>query len=142
MLVVCYPIMHVTGMDHVDRRRGDNLAMQASVTRECRQKAKGLVPRRRGGSARRANADDEPQHQAEPKYNQMDMDMEHQVEDDVEAEEEMGDDDDDQQQQRQRKRVPEPESEPLDDYPGGRHDTTSLTRYHVQVARATTDGEW
>jgi len=40
--------------------------MHASVRRELRQKAEGLVPRRRGGRARRANADDEPQ--VEPKY--------------------------------------------------------------------------
>ena len=29
----------------------------------------------------------------------------------------------------------EPDPEPLDDYHGGPHDTTLLTRYHVHVAR-------
>ena len=28
-----------------------------------------------------------------------------------------------------------PDPEPLDDYPGGPHDTTLLWRYHVHVAR-------
>jgi hypothetical protein len=104
---VSYPIMHVTCMDHVDRRKGDNLTMHTSVMRERRQKAEveGLVPRRRGGRARRADDDDElePEPQVE---DQMDMDMEHQVEDD--AEEDVGDveaeeDVDDFQQQRRRR---------------------------------------
>jgi len=65
------------------------------------------------------------------------MEVEHPIEDDVEAEEEVGDDD----QHQQRKRVPELEPEELDDYPGGSHDTTVLTRYHVHVAMMTSDGE-
>jgi len=32
--VVLCPNMHVTGMDHVDRNRGDNEAMHASVMRD------------------------------------------------------------------------------------------------------------
>jgi len=39
------------------------------------------------------------------------------------------------------KRVPEPGHEPLDDYLGGPHDTTLLTRYHVHVARKASEGE-
>ena len=30
--------------------------------------------------------------------------------------------------------------EPLKDYPGGPHDTTLLTRYHVHVARKASEG--
>jgi len=60
------------------------------------------------------------------------------MEDDVEAEEDV---DDGQQQQRRRKRVPEPEPESLEDYPGGPHDTTMLTRYHVHVAMKAFVGE-
>jgi len=93
--------------------------------------ADGLVPRRRGGRARRVDADGEPQ--PEPEYDQ--MDIEHHVEDDVEV---VGDDDDG-KQQRRGKRVPVPEFEPLDDYSSGPHDTTLLTRYHVHVDRKTVE---
>ena len=61
---VDYPNMHVTGMDHVDRRRGDVEVMHAFVRRKRRQKAEAEgvvpVPRRRGGRACRAVDDDEP----------------------------------------------------------------------------------
>jgi hypothetical protein len=36
--------------------------------------------------------------------------------------------------------VPVPDLEPLDDYPGGPHDTTLLTRYHVHVAMKASEG--
>jgi len=62
------------------------------------------------------------------------------MEDNDEAQEEVGDDNDEQQQQR-RKRVPEPELEELDDYSGGPHDTTVLTRYHVHMVRMAADGD-
>jgi len=63
------------------------------------------------------------------------MDVEHQEEVDVEA---MDDDVKEDAQQRRRRRwnkVVEPDPDPLDDYPGGPHDLTLLTRYHVHVAR-------
>jgi hypothetical protein len=62
MLIVSYPIMHVTCMNLVARKRGENLAMHAPVRRERRQKAEedDLVPKRREGRSRRADADDEP----------------------------------------------------------------------------------
>ena len=41
---------------------------------------------------------------------------------------------------RKRKRVLVPDLEPLDDYPGGPHDTTMLTRYNVDVARKASEG--
>ena len=72
--------------------------------------------------------------------------MEHQVEDDAEVEEDVVDveaeenvDVDDGQQQRRGKCVPEPQ--PLDHYPGGPHNTTLLTRYHVHVAKKAAEGE-
>jgi len=73
----------------------------------------------------------------------------HQVEDDAEDEEDVGyaeakeDVDDCQQRQRRRrsKRVLEPNPEPLDDYFGGPHNTTLLTRYHVHMSRKADDGE-
>ena len=37
--------------------------------------------------------------------------------------------------------MPVPDPEPLDDYLGGPHDTTLLTRYHVHVARKASEGE-
>jgi hypothetical protein len=69
----------------------------------------------------------------------MEMEVEHHMEDDTEVEKEVGDEDDDEQQRC--KRVSDPELEELDDYPGGLHDTTMLTRYHVYVARMAADGE-
>jgi hypothetical protein len=47
------------------------------------------------------------------------------------------------QRRRRGKRpvVPDPEPEPLDDYPGGQHDTTLLWRYHVHVAKKASGGE-
>jgi hypothetical protein len=38
-------------------------------------------------------------------------------------------------------RLLEQDPESLDDYPGGPHDTTLLTRYHVHVARKAADDE-
>jgi len=38
LLIVCYHVMHVTCMDHVDRRRGDAVTMHAYVRRECQEK--------------------------------------------------------------------------------------------------------
>ena len=98
MLIMCDPIMHVTGMD---RRRDENLAMHASVKRERREKMEpdGLVPKRRGGRTCCVDADDEPQPQVEPVEDHMDIEHQHQLEDDDEAEEDMVDDDDSQQQQ-------------------------------------------
>ena len=92
---------------------------------------KGVVqaPRRKSGRPRHAVDQNEPQPQADPEYKQMDVD--HQVEDDAEAmEEDMEDDSQQQRQWRRGKKVVEPDLEPLDDYPGGPHDTTLLTRYH------------
>ena len=64
------------------------------------------------------------------------------MEDDAEALEEDVEDDAQQQRrwQRREKRVVDPDPEPLDDYPGGPHDTTLLTRYHVHMARKATEG--
>jgi hypothetical protein len=106
MLIVRYPIRHVTCMDHVERRRADGVAMHASVRRERleRLQTEGtLSGRRGGGKARRAGVDDEPDPEYEPQP-QMDMvmEVEHQMEDDDEAEEEVDDDDDDDEQQRRK----------------------------------------
>jgi hypothetical protein len=84
--------------------------------------------------------EDEPQPHADPYYEQ--MDVEHQAEDDAEAIEEDVEEDVQQQQWRRRKgkKVVEPDPDPLDDYPDGPHDITLLTRYHVHVARKTSEG--
>jgi len=60
LLIVCYPIMHVTCIDHVLRRRDDGVAMHASVRRERleRLQAEGrLSGRHGGGRACRAGVD-------------------------------------------------------------------------------------
>jgi len=117
--------------------------MHASVKREHRQKAeaKGVVqvPRHRGGRPRRAVADDEPHHQDDPEYDRMNMDDAETMKGVGDVEEDV--DDGQQQPRRRAKRVPEPDLEPLDDYPGGPHNTTLLTRYHVRVARKVFEGE-
>lgn len=38
LLIVCYSVMRVTCMDHVDCRRGDAIAMHASIRRERRER--------------------------------------------------------------------------------------------------------
>jgi len=89
----------------------------------------------RASRPRHAIADDEPRPQADPEYEQ--MDVEHQVKDDAEAMEEDVDDG----QTLRGKRVVKPDPKPLDDYPGGPHNTTLLTRYHVHVAKKAFEGE-
>jgi len=42
---------------------------------------------------------------------------------------------------RQKKKEKVVDPEPLDDYPGGPHDTGLLWRYHVHMARKAADGE-
>ena len=54
----------------------------------------------------------------------------------------MDDDMEDVQPQRRRTRKKrEVDPEPLDDYPGGPHDTSLLWRYRVHVARKVSDGQ-
>ena len=43
-------------------------------------------------------------------------------------------------QQRRKKKEKVVDPEPLDDYPGGPHQTDLLWRYHVHVARKAADG--
>jgi len=117
---MCYPVMHVTSMDLVDRRRGDALVINAFVRRECQERleVEGRLPVRRGGGkacSGGVDADDEPQPELESKpqmYMDMDMEMEMEMEMEndveVEVEEEVGDDDDDEQRQRWWNRVLEP----------------------------------
>jgi len=95
-----------------------------------------VPPRRRGARGRRADVEHQPE-QHEQEYDEMDV---HQMEE--EELQAMDDDMEDAQSQRRRarkKRKVDPE--PLDDYPGGPHDTSLLWRYHVHVARKVSDGE-
>jgi len=125
-------------MDPVERIKGDGKVVHAYVRRERleRLQAKGRFPGRRGGGrAPPGGVDDESEYKSQP-HMDMEMEVEYQTEDDVEKE--MGDDDEHQQRWR---RVPEPEPDHLDDYPGGPHDTTMLTRYYVHMAKMAADGE-
>jgi len=45
------------------------------------------------------------------------------------------------QQRRQTRKARVVDLEPLDDYPGGPHNTSLLWRYQVHVARKAADGE-
>jgi len=99
-----------------------------------------VPPRHRGARGRRADVEHQPE-QHEQEYDEMDV---QQLEED-EFEEElhaMDDDMEDAHPQRRRtrkKRAVDPE--PLDDYPGGPHDTSLLWRCHVHVARKASDGQ-
>jgi len=71
----------------------------------------------------------------------MDVQLQQQMEEEeLEAlEEDMEDGEPQQRQREKRPMVLDPE--PLDDYPGGPHDTTLLWRYHVHVARKACEGK-
>jgi hypothetical protein len=130
--------MHVTeGYSSTQHVR---VAGHASRRRECLQRMEedGVVPRRRGDRARRADVEPQPEHAQE--YDEMDVQQQQQMEEELDAMEE--DMEDGEPQRRWRgKRVVMPDPEPLDDYPGGPHDITMLWRYHVHVARKAYEGE-
>ena len=121
----------------------------ASRRRECTQRMEedGVVLRRRGG-ARGRHVDVEPnvehqpeQHEQEYMEDVVDMQLmeEQELEEELQA---MDEDMEDAQPQRRRtkkKKVVDPD--PLDDYPGGPHDTGLLWRYHVHVARKVSEAE-
>jgi len=68
------------------------------------------------------------------------MDVQQMEEEELEAME--GDMEDVEPHRRWRRKHPVvPDPEPLDDYPGGPHDTTLLWRYHVYVVRKASEGE-
>jgi len=129
--------MHVTGVEHVERTRGDGEAMHAYGRRECmeRLQTKGSVlSRGRGmGRAHHDSADGSSTSQGNHHEPQMEMEVEREVEGDADAQE-VGDD------EQQQQHVQESEPDELDDYPGDPHDLTMLTKYHVHVAKMTADG--
>jgi len=120
---------HVTCHASARREREEHrrACREARATKDVVQ-----APRRRAGRPRRAVGEDEPQ--PNPDYEE--NDVEHHAEDDAEAMEE----DAQQWQQRRGKKVVEPDPDLLDDYSGGPHDITLLTRYHVHVARKAAEG--
>jgi len=130
--------MHVTkGSSSTQRVR---VAGHASRRRKRLQgmEEDGVVSRRRGGRARRADV--KPQPELEQEYDEMEVQQQQQMEEELEAmEEDM--EDGEPHRRRRGKRVVVPDPEPLDDYLGGPHDTTLLWRYHVHVAKKASKGE-
>ena len=110
-----------------------------------RMEEEGVVPRRRGANRRRVDVESQPKPEHEQEYDDMDV-QQQQMEEEEELQEELEtmdeDGEDDKPRRRRRgKRPMVPDPEPLDDYPGGPHDTTLLWRYHVHVARKASEGE-
>ena len=109
----------------------------------------GVVPPRcRGARARRADVDPDVEDQPEQQHympmeeEQTDVDLQHTEEQELEEELQGMDEDmeDVEPQQRRKKKEKVVDPEPLDDYPGGPHQTDLLWRYHVHVARKAADG--
>jgi hypothetical protein len=124
-------------------------AGHASCRRERRQQLEegGIPPRRRGARGRRADVEPDVEHHPEQQeymdmeQEQPDVELQQMEEQELEKElqamkEEM---EGAKPQRRRKKKVVDPE--PLDDYPGGAHETGLLWRYHVHVARKAADGE-
>ena len=83
-----------------------------------------VVPRRQGTRGRRADVKPQPQHEQE--FDDMDVQQQQQTEEEEEEELQVLEEDmeDGEPQQRRRgKRPVVPDPEPLDDYPGGPHNT-------------------
>jgi len=101
----------------------------------------GVVPRRQGARGRRADVEPQPEHEQE--FDDIDVQQQQMEEEEEEEPEAMEEDREDGEPQRRHrgKRPVVPDLEPLDDYPGGTHDTTLLWRYHVHVAKKTFEGE-
>jgi len=118
------------------------VAGHASRRRELTQRMEedGVVPRRRGVRGRRADVEHQPE-QHEQEYDEMDVQQmeEQKLEDELQAMDEDMEDAEPQRRRTRKKRVVDPD--PLDDYPGGPHDTTLLWRYHVHVAMKASEGE-
>ena len=138
-----YPNMHVTETSSSTRcvREAGHASRRRERTQQMEEE--GVVAlRRRGGRGCRANVEPQPEPEHEQEYEDMDVHQQQMEEDEFQEElEAMEEDMEDEQPRRRRtrkKRVVDPE--PLDDYPGGPHNTNLLWRYHVHVARKEADG--
>ena len=120
----------VREVGHASRRRERTQQMEED----------GVVPRRRGARGRCADVEHQP-NQHEQEYDEMDVQQmeEQELEEELQAMDEDMEDAEAQQMRMRKKRVVDPD--PLNDYPGGSHDTTMLWRYHVHVARKVSEGD-
>jgi hypothetical protein len=148
IVIVDYPNLNVTEGSTSDTRRVRE-AGHASHRRERSRRMQeegGLRPRRRGGRGRHADVEPDVEHQQymEQEQEQADADVELQHMEEQELEEELQGMDqemeDAEPQQRRKKKEKVVDPEPLQDYPGGPHQTDLLWRYHVHVARKAADG--
>jgi len=137
--------VHVTKGSTSNTRRVRE-AWHASHRRERLQRLEeeGVVPpRRRGARGRRADVQPDVEHQPEQENMVDDVDVqqmeEHKLEEELHAMDEEMEDAEPRRGRKKKQMVVD--LEPLDDYPGGPHDTGLLWRYHVHVARKVADGE-
>jgi len=110
----------------------------------------GVVPRRRGGvKGRRVDVEPDAEHQPE-QQEYMDLQQEHpdvelqhmeeqELEEELQAMDEEMEDAEPRRRRNKKEKVVDPE--PLDDYPGGPHETGLLWKYHVHKARKASEGE-
>jgi hypothetical protein len=139
--------VHVTEGSTSNTRRVRE-AGHASHRRERlrRLQEEGGVPlRRRGARGRRADVEHQPEQQEymDVEQEQHDVDLQHMEEQKLEEELQAMDEEteDVEQRRRQKKKEKVVDPEPLDDYPGGPHETGLLWKYSVHVARKAADGE-
>ena len=131
--------MHVTEGSTSNTRRVRE-AGHASRRRERLQQLEeegGVPPRRRRG--RRADVEHQPEQ--ENMVDDVDVQQmeEHKLEEELHAMDEEMEDAEPRRGRKKKQMVVD--LEPLDDYPGGPHDTGLLWRYHVHVARKAFMGE-
>jgi hypothetical protein len=140
--------VHVTVGSTCNTRRIREAGHASRMRERCQrlQEEGGVPPRHRGARRRRADVEPDVEHQPEQQQymdmeqEQPDVELQHmeeqELEEELQADEEM---EDVEPQQRRKKKVVDPE--PLDDYPGGPHETSLLWRYNVHVARKAANGE-
>ena len=100
-----------------------------------------VLPRRRRG--RRADVQPDVDHQPEQENMVDGVDVQQMEEQELVEELERMDEEmqDAEPRRRRKKKEKVVDPEPLDDYPGGPHETGLLRKYHVHMARKAVDGE-
>jgi len=96
----------------------------------------GVPPRRRRGHC--ADVQPDVKHQPEQENMVDDMDVQQMEDQELERMDEEMQDVEPRRRRKKKEKVVDPE--PLDDYPGGPHETGLLWKYHVHVARKAADG--
>jgi hypothetical protein len=146
--MVDYPNLNVTegSTSNTQRVREAGHASRRRARRQQMEAEGAVPPRRRGARGRRADVDpdveQQPDQQEDIEQEMPDVELQRMEEQELEEElqgmdEEM---EDAEPQQRRKKKEKVVDPEPLQDYPGGPHQTDLLWRYHVHVAKKAADG--